>query len=160
MKSITTVLLCALALACAAAQAQGYQWVDKDGKTRYGDAPPAGVTATPMKPPAGSPQAAPAAAAAKKDDGKDAKKPPPTPEQGFKERQLKAKEDAEKAAKEEKEEQTRKQNCERSQAGLRNLESGQRISQTNAAGERAFLDDAERAVRIAESRKLVAEWCK
>ena len=112
-----------------------------------------------MKPPSGAPAPAPAAGAAAKDDKKGAA-PPVSAEQAFKERQLKAKEAAEKAAKEEAEANTKKANCERSRTQLRNLESGQRISETNAAGERVFLDDAGRAVKIAESQKQVADWCK
>lgn len=157
MRSTTAIFICALALACGAAQAQGYRWVDKDGKTRYGDVPPPGVKATPMGAPASGPAPAPAPAQTK---GAKGAAPPASPEQAFQERQLKAKEAAEKAAKDQAEAQTRKDNCDRAQAGLRNLMSGQRISQTNASGERVFLDDSERPARIKEAEKLVAEWCK
>jgi len=146
-------------LANGAAFAQAYKWVDKDGKTRYGDSPPPGVKATPMKPPAAG--ATPAAPASPAVGAKDAQKgAPPNSEQGFKERQLKAKEDADKAAKEQANAEIKKQNCERSRSQLRNLQSGQRISETNAAGERVFLEDDQRGVKIAESQKQVDEWCK
>src|SRR5690349_16379583 len=109
MRMLFATFLAAL-MACGFAQAQGYRWVDKDGKVRYGDVPPPGVKATPMKPPSGPP--APAAgtgagggagAAAKDGAAKDAKKGPLTPaeqEQAYRERQLKAKEAKEKADKE------------------------------------------------------------
>ena len=39
-------------LACSGlALAQQYKWVDADGKVRYGDVPPPGVKATPLRPP-------------------------------------------------------------------------------------------------------------
>ncbi len=45
------VVVCAVAFsACfaGAVTAQSYKWVDRDGKVRYGDRPPAGVKATPF----------------------------------------------------------------------------------------------------------------
>ncbi len=41
------------------ANAQQFGWVDKNGKVQYGDVPPPGVKATPMKAPAGPPAAPP-----------------------------------------------------------------------------------------------------
>ena len=38
-----------LAVACAAQAQQLYRWTDKDGKTHYGQNPPPGVTAKPVK---------------------------------------------------------------------------------------------------------------
>ena len=49
MKRILLMLF-ALGVATTAA-AQAYKWVDKDGKVRYGDTPPPGVKATPMRVP-------------------------------------------------------------------------------------------------------------
>ena len=65
----------------------------------------------------------------------------------------KAAEDAANAAK-------KKQNCDSAQARLRDLEGGTRIAQTNAQGERVFMDDATRATETAAARKSVQEWCK
>jgi hypothetical protein len=167
-----------LAAACGLAHAQAFKWVDKDGKTRYGDFPPAGVKATPMKAPSGPAAPAPSSAPAGKDatardaaakgDGKaDAAKAAPkgplTPAeqaQAFRERQMKAKEDAEKADKQRAEADARKQNCTASQEALRTLESGRRISSVNAQGESVFLDDAQIQQRIADTRKAAAENCK
>ena len=75
------VLICALSLAFAAgAAAQAYRWVDKDGKVRYGDTPPPGVNATPLK---GSSRAAGAPAA----DAKKGEKDKLSPEAAFRKRQ-------------------------------------------------------------------------
>jgi len=43
---------------------------------------------------------------------------------------------------------------------LRTLQSGQRISSTNAAGERVFIDDEERAKEIERTQRAVNDWCK
>ncbi len=72
------VLVCAMSLAFAAgAAAQAYRWVDKDGKVRYGDTPPPGVKASPLK----LPQGGGANVVSPPDDaaGKAAKKGPLTP---------------------------------------------------------------------------------
>lgn len=155
MKTILAVLA-ALAFA-AAASAQTYKWVDKDGRVRYGDQPPPGVKATPLK--GYSAPAAPAASAdAKKDDKKGAK--PLSPEAAFRKRQQDQKEAEEKASKERAEADTRRQNCEVARANLRQLESGQRISSVNAQGERVFIDDNERAAQTQRAQKAVSEHCK
>lgn len=163
MRLFTTLLAITLALAGSLAQAQAYRWVDKDGKTRYGDFPPPGVKAKSLKPPA-EPPAPPAASAGAAKDTKDAKagaaKPPVNPEQAFKERQLKAKEEAEKAEKERAEAERLQKNCAALQGNLRALEGGQRIATTNAQGERAVLDDAGRQVQIAETKAEIAKTCK
>src|SRR3954471_13167483 len=78
--------LVALAFSGVAA-AQAYKWVDKDGKVRYGDTPPPGVKATPLRTPSGPRPPAPSTAGAEKKDGaakKDEK--PLTPEAAFRKR--------------------------------------------------------------------------
>lgn len=161
MKLSMTLLAVTLALASNLAQAQAYRWVDKDGKTRYGDFPPPGVNAKPMKLPAAPAAPSPAAGSGTAKDTKDgAAKPPMDPAQAFKERQLKAKEEADKAEKERAEAETTKRNCDSMRGNLRALEEGQRISTTNAQGERTILDDAGRQVRIAEIKGEIAKTCK
>jgi len=150
---MTKALLCAVGLAFAAtALAQQYRWVDKDGKVGYGDTPPPGVQATPLKPPAGP--SAPAAAP-KKDAAKDL-----SPEAAFRKRQQERQEGEQKAAKERADAEAKRVNCEQSQGALRSLQSGQRISTVNAAGERVFIDDAERAKEIERTQRAVNDWCR
>lgn len=168
MRTVNAVLAGALALACGLAQAQAFRWVDKDGKVRYGDFPPPGIKATPMKAPAGgsapTPPPASASAAASKDAApKDARKGPLTPveqEQAYRERQAKAKEDKEKADKAQAESEQYKQACAAAQEGLRGYERGGRISSINAQGETVILEDAEREARMAQMRRTIAETCK
>src|SRR5215212_9322384 len=78
-----------LALAFAAgASAQAYKWVDKDGKVRYGDTPPPGVKATPLRGGHTARSAAPAPSAeSKKDAGAKKDEKPLTPEAAFRKRQ-------------------------------------------------------------------------
>ncbi len=154
-----------LAIAFASvAQAQQFKWVDKDGKTQYGDAPPPGVKATSLKAPPGptAPPAAPASKDAK--DGKAAKKSGPMSakeqEAAFRQRQDDQRKAADKSAKADAEEGKRKENCEAARGRLRDLEGGVRIASTNEKGERVFMEDGARAREITGARQSVAEWCK
>jgi len=137
----------------AVAMAQQYKWVDPNGRVQYGDTPPPGVQATPLKPPPGGASAP--AAAPKMDAAKDL-----SPEAAFRKRQQERQEAEEKAAKERTDAEAKRVNCEQSQGALRTLQSGQRISTTNAAGERVFIDDEERAKEIERTQRAVNEWCK
>jgi hypothetical protein len=150
MRTIFAVLA-ALAFA-AAASAQTYKWVDKDGKVRYGDTPPPGANVTRLKPPPRG-VAAPAPEA-KKDAAK-----PLSPEAAFQKRQKEQQDQEEKAAKERAEAESKRVNCERAQAALRTFQSGQRIATTNAAGERVFLEDDQIAKERDRVQRDVQEWC-
>jgi hypothetical protein len=150
-RSVIFATACAFA---AVAGAQQYKWVDKDGKVRYGDVPPPGVKATPLRAPGGSP--APSA------PGKDAKAPasPAEQEAAFRKRQQEQQLADEKAAKERAETDSKRANCEQARTSLRAYESGQRIAVTNQAGERVFLEDAERAQHMERARQAVRDWCE
>ena len=136
----------------AGALAQQYKWVDQNGRTQYGDTPPAGVKATPIKPPPGVSSSAPAPGK------KDAKKL--SPEQAFQKRQKEEQERTAKAEKEKQEADTKRQNCQEAQANLRSATSGQRLSTTNTAGERVYMDEAQVAQQRERAEKAVADWCK
>jgi hypothetical protein len=143
------VLICAMSLTLAAgAAAQAYRWVDKDGKVRYGDTPPPGVQASPLKLPqgGGASVAPPSGDAA----GKAAKKGPLTP----------AEKATAKSEQEQKDAQARIDNCNRAQAALRTLETGERIVTTDARGERYYLNDEEIARQTAVARQQVSDSCK
>lgn len=158
----------ALAVAFAAlsiahqALAQQYKWVDKNGKTQYGDTPPAGVKATPVGR-SSAPASAPAAedkAAAK--DAKDAAKGPLTPAQQeaeFRKRQLEAQKSREKDEKTAQDQEAKRANCASAQEQVRVMESGQRVVRTDAKGERYYVDDDQRAAELAKARKAASQWC-
>jgi hypothetical protein len=149
-----TLFLALMIAYAAAASAQQYKWVDKDGKVRYGDVPPPGVKATPLKPPPRPAQQPAPAAAAKKDAAKAL-----SPEEAFKKRQQQQQEAEQKAAKDRAEADAKRANCEQAQASLRLIDSGQRVSTTNAAGERVFLEDDQIARERQRAQKAVSEWC-
>jgi Domain of unknown function (DUF4124) len=156
------VLICAMSLTLAAgAAAQAYRWVDKDGKVRYGDTPPPGVQASPLKlPQGGGVSVAPPSGDAA---GKAAKKGPLTPaeqEKEFRKRQADAQKAAAKSEQEQKDAQARIDNCNRAQTALRTLETGERIVTTDARGERYYLNDEEIARQTAVARQQVSDSCK
>jgi hypothetical protein len=152
------IFLFALAFA-GAAHAQ-YKWIDKDGKTRYGDTPPAGVKATKMGAPASgeAPSAVPSSATA----AKDAKKGPLTPaeqEQEYRRRQEATKKEQEKSAKASQAEAEKVDNCNRAREYQRTLELGQRVMRTDAKGERYYMDDAQMAQELVKVKQTVQQVC-
>jgi len=147
-----------LALAfSAAATAQTYKWTDSSGRTQYGDTPPGDASnVTRLRGATGSAAAA-APSAAPSGASKDK---PLTPEQAFQKRQQERAEADQKVAQERAQAEQNRVNCEQARASVRQLESGQRVSTINAAGERVFLDDDQRASQLARAQKAAAEWCK
>lgn len=153
------LLFLALIGFAAAAQAQLYKWLDKDGKTRYGDTPPAGVKATALGAPASGTGAAAAAPGAAP---KDAKKGPLTPAeqaQEYRKRQEEEKKASAKAESERRAQAAKVEDCARAREYLRTLESGQRIVRTNAAGERYFMDESQTAQELAKAQQSIQQTC-
>jgi hypothetical protein len=138
----------------AAASAQQFKWVDKDGRTQYGDSPPPGVKATPLKaPPGPAPvSSAPSSGAAKKDK-------PLSPEEAFKKRQQDAKEKQEKDAKELADASAKKENCARAQQNVATYSAGGRVTRVDAKGERVFLDEAQIAAELAKAQAAARQAC-
>jgi uncharacterized protein DUF4124 len=149
-------------VAFAASAAAQSKWVDKDGRVTYGDAPPAGAHAAPMRRSAAPlPQATDDASADKKDDAKDVKKPltPAEQDAAFRKRLQDAEKEREKQAKTESDAAAKRDNCARAQEYARTLEGG-RVTGTDAKGERYFLDDSQLAQEAATARQNVRDWCK
>lgn len=136
-----------------------WQWIDKDGRKVFSDrSPPAEIQEkdilkrpggkSPSLPASSADPAPPAAAAVKasapKLSGKDA-------QLEVRKKQADEEEAAKKKAEEEKLAHTKADNCERAHKGLATIQSGVRLSVTNAKGEREFMDDSARA---AESKRL------
>jgi Domain of unknown function (DUF4124) len=152
------ILLSALTFAgTVAAQSK---WVDKDGRVTYGDAPPQGVNAQPMRrAPAPLPRTEDASTD-NKDDAKDVKKPltPAEQDAAFRKRQQEAEKDREKQAKTARAAADKRENCARAQDNVRVLEAG-RVARTDAQGERYFLDDNQLKQESARARQDVRDWC-
>jgi type IV secretory pathway VirB10-like protein len=69
------------------------------------------------------------------------------------EKEQKATQEAQQAA-------SKSENCKKTRTNLAALESGQRIVDIDAQGERSFIDDAQRAKRIKENQSLLAQNCQ
>lgn len=154
----TAICLAALAVP---AFAQIHTYKDESGRIIMSDKPPAGKDAGRKKDnkpkydsdePAAKPaeKAAPAAPGAKA--GVD-------PELDKRRKEAEAKAATERAAKEKAYNDELKLACDEMKRNLTALESGQRIAQLDAKGERYFLEDDQRAKQAAEIRKRMAN-CK
>ena len=154
---MTRHLVCLFALVAAAtAHAQADKWVDADGKVRYGDTPPPGAHATPLKAP--SRPAAPVEIKDSKDNKPGGKEL--TPEAAFQKRQQERQEAEQKAQKDRADAEQKQQNCASAQTYLRTLQSGQRIVSSDAAGERVYMEDSQRQQAMERAQRSVSEWCK
>ena len=156
-----SVLLAVMLAFAATAFAQMYRWVDKDGRVHYtATPPPPGAKSRTLRAPS-APASAPDDAA--QDAGaRDARKGPLTPaeqEQEFRKRQLEAQKAREKEALAAKDAEAKQENCARAREALRTFESGQRVSRTDAQGERYYLEDDARASETEAARRAVQDWC-
>jgi len=132
-----------------------YKWVDKNGKVQYGDTPPPGAQASPLRAPAPpSTEPEPAKRGARSGPASVAEK-----DAEFRKRQQESEKDREKQAHAQREAEEKRENCARAQEYLRGLESGQRVSRTDAKGERYFLEDAQIAQEKAKARQVAQQWC-
>lgn len=151
-----------------------WQWIDKDGRKVFSDrSPPADIKEKDiLKQPAGrnrvaalpnaesvaaaptaAASAAPGKASAPKLSGKDA-------QLEAKKKQADDEEAAKKKAEDEKVAKGKAENCERAKRSVAGLESGVRVSTTNAKGEREFMDDKARATETKRLQDIVAADCK
>jgi hypothetical protein len=154
-----TLVLAVLLAAAAGASAQQYKWVDKNGRVQYGDMPPPGVQAAPLRAPSGRAAPPPAATEEAKDQAKKGPLTPAEQEAEFRKRRDETEQQRQKQAKAADEAAARKENCAVAQNQLRTMESGQRIARTDARGERYFLEDAQVAQEAAKARQAVQQWC-
>jgi hypothetical protein len=151
-----------------------WQWLDKDGRKVFSDrAPPSDV---PEKNILKRPNTAAKAAAAPDagtNAGGNATAPVPTPAAsslpitGGLDKDLEAKKKqaaeadaAKRKAAEEANARAKIENCARAKQAKANFDSGIRISQTNAAGEREILDDAARAAEVKRIQSIIDSDCR
>jgi type IV secretory pathway VirB10-like protein len=154
----------ALLFAAGLAQAQ-YVWINAKGVREYSDRPPppstpaANILKRPQsaalvsEPPV---TAAPAATAA------PAKQAPPSlaaRDADFRKRQQERAKEEQKAADEAQRKESLAENCASALQHKAMLESGIRVADTAANGERTFLSDQERAARLAKTRRIL-EGCR
>jgi len=142
-----------LLLAMLAALAWGgeiYTWKDASGKIHYSDTPPAGTETQMMRggvQAGGTPSSAPSKSVAEQN-------------MEFRKRKQESDKARAKADKERSDSEEARSNCEQAKRQLQALESGQRMSRVNEAGENIPMDDEARAREIDQTRKSVQSWCK
>ena len=168
MKILPTLLFSMLAGLSATAFAQ-WQWIDNEGHKVFSDrAPPPDIvdknilkrpnsravlpvddSETPV-PDAAAPVAAPGASKAVGVDKElEARK-----------KQAADAEAAKRKAEEERVTKAKVENCARAKQAKASLESGVRISRTNAAGEREFMDDSAKATELKRIQGVITSDCK
>ena len=145
------IILLILACIWTVASAQVYTWRDASGKIHYSDTPPPGVDAKKVRPGIQG-DSVPATTA----PGRSVVER----EMDFRKRQADADKAREKAEQEKTAAEDSKRNCADAKKQLAALESGQRMSRLNEAGESISLDDEMRAQEIDKARKAAQSWCK
>ncbi len=143
-----------------------WKWRDANGRTQYSDLPPpSGVPeqdilqrptgstnsrrATPVAAPASGASAAPLAASRASDPELEARRKKAEQEVADK-----------KKAEDDKVAAVKAENCTRAKDQMRTIDSGVRMTRTNAKGEREFLDDNQRAAEAKRTRDAIASECK
>lgn len=133
-----------LVLLAFSVEAQIYKWTDEKGRVQYGEKPPAGVKATPVRPPAPPAAAKPRAA----DD-------PAAQEAEFRRRQLERRQEENRNAREA---QARQADCQRARDEL-SMAQGANLFRFEK-GERVYLTEAERNSQLLTMRERVARHCR
>jgi Domain of unknown function (DUF4124) len=153
MIAMSKLLLILLLLAGTNAFADIIKWVDDQGRVHYSDQPP--------------PQDAQPKTLRSDSESGDAAGSEVPAEQTIAERAAELKRNnlekqaaADKAAQKKATEDALKQNCADAQANLTSLQSGVRIMEIDAKGERTYIDDTERQQRIAKAQRNISNSCK
>lgn len=155
--------------AFALSAAAQWQWIGKDGRKVFSDRPPPAdiqdkdilkqpggrgrTTATPATAEVPAPTVAAAKPNVPKISGKDA-------ELETKKKKLEEEEAAKKKAEEEKVAKAKTENCDRAKKSMATIQSGSRISTTNAKGEREVMDDGARAAETKRLQAIVDSECQ
>jgi hypothetical protein len=170
-----TLLLAVAGVSFAIPALAQWQWLDKDGRKVYSDrSPPADIqeknilkrppgakiAAQPVPsedaaaaPAAGSAPAAKNNPGALKLSGKD-------PQLEAKKKQAEEEEVARKKAEDEKVAAAKAENCNRAKKAMTGLQSGARMTTTNAKGEPEIMDDAAKAAEIKRLQAFADSDCK
>jgi len=163
MDGLLLAMVCGTWLVTAPVSAQTYKWTDADGKVHYSDQPPppnakAQGTVKAVKPSA--PTTSGSSSTSEKGAAADKPKTVAEQEADFKKRQVEAAEREAAERKKAAEAAEKKQNCELARAQLKGLQSGGRLTVSNAQGEREYMSDAQIAQEIERSKKAVEGWCR
>ncbi len=165
MRHAAVTLAAALlaALACGSAMAQ-WKWRDANGQITASDrAPPSGVPdrdilARPTDQRRVAPK--PAAAASAASAPRAATAPATDPELDARRQRAADEQLAQQRQQQERDAAVRAENCSRARAHMNALADGQRMTRTNAQGEREVLDDKGRAEEMHRARAVIASDCR
>jgi len=148
MLSYRCIALITLSFLPAIAHSQVFSWKDENGKTHYGDRPPASKQADSRKLAAPPPV-----------DAEANRKAMVERQFADREKQQKSQEEAKKTQEDQTQAKDREANCQQAKSNLEAVESGQVRFSVDAKGERIALDGAVRDAEIAKARKAVDSWC-
>lgn len=160
-------LLLFIGLAAATSSSAQWLWLDKDGRKVFSDRPPPTeiLEKNVLKRP-GAPASeavlvpAPVASTPKSAASQALKPSNKEPSLEAKKKQAEAEEAAKRKAESDKNAAAKLDNCARAKQGLSTLQSGIRLFTTNAAGERAVMDDQAKAAEAKRLQDTVASDCK
>jgi len=145
-------LLILLMLASTNTFAAISKWVDDQGQVHYSDQPPPpGKQPKTLREDADTPGSASGASATKTLAEHEAE---------LKKDKAEKQSAADKAAQLKAAEDTLKANCANAQQNLRSLQSGMRIMEVDANGQRYYIDDTQRQQRIDKARQEISNSCK
>jgi hypothetical protein len=157
-----------LALSLSLSAAAQWQWIDKTGRKVFSDQPPPADIPDKniLKQPSGkramvlAPAAPALAASAPAQPGASAPRlTGKDPQLEAKKKQAEQEEAAKKQAEQEKMNAERAQNCERAKVNISTLQSGRRIAQNNAQGEREFMADDKKEAEIRRNQEIIDRDC-
>jgi hypothetical protein len=170
MRKLPSILLVAALLAALSALAQtaplpsAWKWRDATGQINVSDLPP--PLSVPAKdilerPPVQRTVAAAASAPASSAPALHALSTPKTdPELEARRKRALDEQVAQQRQQQERDAVVRTENCTRAQAALALLSDGQRVTRTNAQGEREVIDDKTRADELQRIRAVIASDCR
>lgn len=165
LKHVFSAAAAMVLLSLATSALAQFVWLDEKGVKQYSDMPPPSsvpnkrILKTPSQSlPRGAAEEEPGAAADAAADSKpEAKAPPTVAEQNaaFQKRKTELAEKNKKAEQEAKLASSKAENCARARANQRTLDSGARVAQTDANGQRSFMSDQQRAQQNAQNRETL-----
>ena len=166
LAALAVALVAGIYTASASAQ---WAWKDDNGRLVYSNIPPP-PSVKPVqivRQPGAMPQSARATAPVEGEADKPAAAPAPANasktyaerDADFRKRQQERADSDRKAQEEQQKAAQKAVECERSRGYLRALEDGVRVTRTDPAGNREYLDDAQRAGEMDRMRKAIRELC-
>ncbi|MEO8330947.1 MAG: DUF4124 domain-containing protein [Gallionella sp.] len=142
------------------AYAEVNKWVDENNRVHYSDQPPPGGDKSKKIRSASDSKVSGDASSGTESNKSGEPKSIAEREAELKKKQKEKQEAAGKSAQEKANKEANKENCTNAQSNLKALQSGVRMMEIDAKGERVYLGDEERQRRITKTEKDVSQLCK